>query len=245
MWGVIYDNVTPIYLFDFFCIYLLYRKNNVRKDKINFFLIIFYTLTIYVLIFLMLYILKISELYYFYKLFYVYWFFVIIYLVYYVIKKEYIINIIFIIVIFMMSYVYLLPDNFLSIAFNKVSIYAYNSISSTDNWVRFNKNEIDILEKSKLFNDKCVYNNSFLVSGSLDKKSWFYSITGNVPNINYNGRDRKQLYNQNITFDKYVQLDNYKCLIWFNDIEMVNFDRNYFDVLYENKDGVVLMKKDI
>ena len=144
----------------------------------------------------------------------------------------------------MMSYVYLLPDNFLSIVFNKVSIYAYNSISSTDNWVRFNKNEIDILEKSKLFNDKCVYNNSFLVSGSLDKKSLFYSITGNVPNIYYNGRDKIQLYNQNITFDKYVQLDNYKCLIWFNDIEMVNFDRNYFYVLYENKDGVVLMKKD-
>ncbi len=241
-WGVIYDNLTPIFLFNFLCFYLALKGSKYKK-RINYFLICFYFFTVYIIIFLFLYIFKISELYYFYKLFYIYCFFVVIYLFYYVVKKKGFVYFIFSGVVFSMIFVYLFPDNGVSVLLGRISIFPFNSIESTSGWIRYDTYELEIVDKALEYKNICQYNNSIFVIGENGKKAWFYSIVGSVPNINYKKNDHKQIYDSSASFYNWLLLDDNRCVVYFYKNGVLVYDNDKYNTLFLNDKGVILMKK--
>ena len=93
------------------------------------------------------------------------------------------------------------------------------------------------------YKDVCEFNNEFLVITNLDRNSWFYSIVGSIPTMNYSVRDKSEIYKPNTSFYYWNQLDNYRCAIYYNDGGNLVFSRDEYDVLYENDSGLILMKK--
>lgn len=242
-WGAIYNNVTPMYAFVFLVIWILFRRSTI-SDKVSFFTLIFYSFSIYIFAFLCLFVLKISQIYYYYKLFYVYAFIVFIYIIYYLLLKDKILYIMFGIVIISMIIIYILPDSKISSILSYVDVYNFNSHYSTDKYIRYNKDELELIDMAIENSDICSYDNHFIVAGSYIKKSWFYSAVGYLPNLNYYGKNTNQLYDNNITIEAFEYLDDYKCVVYFNDgINNADVIKNY-NILFENKYGAILMKKD-
>ncbi len=242
-WGLIYNNITPMFLFCFSFLYVLYRKSKNKKDDKDYFIISYYCLIGYIFIFMILYVFKISELYYFYKLFYIFWFYIIIYFDKYIIKKDSLYYYIYLVIIIGMIFIFMLPYNKVSSLLNRVSIYYYNSYYSTDRYYRFRKKELDIVDKAVKYNSICKYDDTFLSIGSIEKNSWYYAIVGSVPTIGRQGKNRKMLYNRSVDFATWDNMDNYKCIVIFKKDFNIIYDSSKYKELYSNDDGVILMKK--
>ena len=99
-------------------------------------------------------------------------------------------------------------------------------------------------EKSREYEDICVKDNKFLVLGAIEKNTWYYSITGNVPVYgNVNG-DSHNLYRYNVTsFNHWKNRVEYDCLIYYYEDEDVDIDKSRYDILYENKNGAIIKRR--
>ncbi len=238
--GDIYKNIAPLYLFIFTTAYLVYDKIK-HKKKTNYFLLNFYILTAYTLIFLILYILKISATYYFYKLFYIYWLFFSIYISKSFIHKKIVLYIISIIILIGINITILKPYSNITYKLEKLTIYTYNARKFNNDWIRLNNQELDLIEATIKYKDICKTGKIFPIVGSGTKNAWFYSITGTVPNIYYKKKDSKELYVPNIPLDAWDTTD-YNCILYFNEnIKEKKFDKK--QLLYQNDKGVLLTKK--
>ena len=237
--GDIYNNIAPLYLFIFTTTYLVYEKIK-HKTKTNYFLLNFYILTAYTLLFLILYILKISATYYFYKLFYIYWLFFSIYIAISLDKKKKIMYISAMIILISMAITITKPYSSITSKLEKLTIYTYNSRKFNDDWIRLSKEDLDIIKATIKYKDICKTKEVFPITGRGTRNAWFYSITGTVPNIYYKKKNRNELYVQNISFNEWQETD-YKCILFFK--ENTNIDiPNEYHILYQNDKGILLTK---
>jgi len=248
LWGAIYDNVTPIYLFLILSIISIYRLIK-KKEKLNYFNFNFYIISCYILLFSILYILKFSELYYFYKLFYLYWFFAIILIGTLMIPlKKWLYRVLQLIIIGM-CIVCICPYSKITSFLIRTNIFNWNAVTFIDDKIIFTEKELEIMEASRDYQDVCAYNKEFLMVGNLFKNMWFYSATDMIPIFNYQDNEgSKQLYGTNTSFKFWSKnLNDRPCLIYFyekND-EDINYDENEFDILYSNKAGIILKRKNV
>ena len=241
-WGLIYENLTPVYLFIFFLSYLVYFTKK-KKYKVNYYFIQFYCLTIYIVLFLILYIFNISESYYFYKLYYVYIYMVIIFFMKYIIKKKSIIYIIFIFIMLSMIFVYNYPDNRLSLILDKISIYSYNSIRNVDDKIILDDKEIKITDKAREIKNSCEYDHVFYMVGNRDKNLWFYSIVGSYPTDEYKDSDKRRINENNNSFRDWIYKDKYNCVVYFYGNDDLVVDKNRYDIVYQNDKGAIIKRK--
>ena len=243
-WGYTYDSITPMYLFIFSLVYLVYDYR--RNKDLDYLRITLYVFSFYIIIFLLFYIFKVAAAYYFYKLFYVYWLLLILYLC----KKIYDYRHIFYIGISILFSINLLlfifNDSKVAELFSNTNIYSWNTYMFSDSKILFDKDEVKLIEKSREYEGICKEDNKFLVLGAIEKNIWYYSITGNVPvygNVNGNV---KNLYIYNVMdFNHWRNRIEYDCLIYYYEDEVVNIDINKYDVLYENNKGAIIKRKSL
>lgn len=242
LYGYIYSNITPMYLFFVVSGIIIYKL--VRyKEKIDYFKLNLYIISIYILIFFVLYIFKLSEVYYFYKLFYLYWFFVIIFLGQLLVKWKKYVYVIFSLILVGMGIVYYFPNSKVTLFLTTINIYNWNIRTFNEDRIIFTESELEIMDESVKYKDICEYKNEFLILGSKFKNFWFYSYTGSIPVFNYQYVDHHQLYETNIGFRFWENLANYDCLVYFYEDSVVDYDKDNYEVLYSNEDGAILKKK--
>lgn len=239
--GDIYSNIAPMYLFIFTTAYLVYDKIE-HKKKISFFLLMFYLLTGYVFIFLILYIFKISATYYFYKLFYIYWLFFSIYVVNNLIYNKKIIYIFTAVIVISIGIVMMFPYSKITYTLDKSTIYTYNARKFGDDWIRLTNGELKLIDAAFKYRDICELDHKFPITGRTTRNSWFYSITGSVPNINFQKKDTNELYVTNISFEEW-KASEYKCILYFSRDSFTLYDSSEYESLYQNDGGALLMKK--
>lgn len=241
--GYIYNNITLMYLFFVFVWYLVndYFRN---KRKINYFNLCLYVLSGYIMIFFLLYLFRFSSLYYFYKLFYLYWIFFIILLGYRFISYKKYVYILFSLIVMGMVFVGVFPDSKVTSFMTKINIYNWNIRQFAKDKTLFNEGEFLLLEKSVEYKNICEYRDEFLVIGNPLKNIWFYSVVDSVPVLNHIVEDRSQFYRTNLSFRYWDNLSNYKCLVYFYEDKDISFQKEKYDILYENDEGVILKKLD-
>lgn len=243
--GACYDNITPIILFLVFTMYLIIKtyRNELECNYLNLSIVIH---TIYIAIFLLLYCLKISQLYYLYKLFFVYWLYVVIY-----VGKMFLNNKKWLFVvgvfIFGLAIISKLLVNSKNMSFLvEIDIYNYNILNySLDGTL--NNDELEIAEESIKYKDICEYNNTFLMIGSWHKNYWYYAVTGSVPVMfdkeeNISGA----MLSNNFNLSLFDYLPEYKCVVYYNrgHDNLEYRDKDKYDVLYENNGGAILKRSD-
>lgn len=240
--GYIYSNITPIYLLIMVTGIILYKKA-LGKGKVSYFQLNLDVITSCIFLFIILYLLKKMELYYLYKLFYLYWFFVIIYLGKSLIKWKKYVYIIFSLILMGMGIVYLFPNSKMTSFLTSINIYNWNARTFLDDKIIFTEKELEIMDKSIQYQDVCEENNEFLILGNKFKNLWFYSYTGSVPVFGYRYENPNQLYETNIGFKFWTGLKKYDCLVYFYEDNKVDYEKDNFDILYQNEDGAILKKK--
>ena len=240
--GFIYNNAAPIVIFIIIFNYLI-RYFFENRNKINYFMINFYIFTIYVLIFLLLYIFKISQLYYFYKLFYPYYLFVFIFIFVKLFKKRYYIYYFMVIALIFLFTVSFYPHSNCGKIIKKLSIYGYNGLGFIKNSIIFSKGELEIVDNVSKYKKLCERNHEFLIVGSSTKNVWFYEFTGSIPIYNHLDYNREQLYYPSTTLYWWNNLNNCDCVVYFYENEKVNLVKDRYEILFENKYGAILKKK--
>lgn len=247
LWGYCYDNNTPKYLFMVLYVYLvldLFKQKSNNSDDVYLKLNV-YISSLYVLIFLMLYIYKISDMYYFYKLFPLYWLIVILYFIPKIIKFKRLFYTLFTIMLVVNIWGYYNADSDIFKFIKKTNIYSWNTVTLIDDKIIYEKEELEILEESKKYENICKTNNRFLVSGKTEKTIWFYSITSMIPTFETVEGDYGGLYRYAILdvayWEKYF-LD-YDCIVYYYEDKDVTINRNEYDFLYENDFGSILKRK--
>lgn len=241
--GACYDNVTPIILFLVFTIYLIVKLYN-NELECNYLNLAVGIHTIYIMIFLMLYCFKVSELYYLYKLFFVYWIYVVIYVakIFWDNKKWLFMIGVFIFSLAIVSKM-LISSKYVSFL-SEIDIYNFN-ILNYDFEPTINRDELRILDESIKYKDMCEYNNTFPMIGSWHKNYWYYAVTGSVPVI----FDKEEnigsaMLSNELDLFLFDYLPEYKCVVYYRKDSYVSFDEDKYDVLYENNGGAILKKTD-
>lgn len=240
--GKCYSNITPV-IFSIVILWLLelYKRNGSNKLNNSKFLILnIYINTVYLFILLVIAILKSGYIYYPYKVLYVHFLFEIIFIGEFFLKykKVFIGTCMFIIVIVMFESV--CHFNILS-----KNIYSWNVKHFSENYISFNKGQIDVIKESIKYKDVCEYNNEFPVIGSSPTKGiWIYSMMDSIPIINHRNSDHHQFESKLISYDEWTNLDNYRCLICFKESGKLEYNVDFYDVLFENRDGIIIKKID-
>jgi len=242
--GYTYDNKTPILMFLFVTVYLIYDRV-FHKNKLNYFMISFYVVTGYVGLFFILYLIGYSGTYYFYKLFYLYWLFVVLFFGSRFISNWKFVYMLFLFVIFVSFYVVIKPNSSFSNFLTKSNIYSFNARTFLEDRLNFNKEEVDLMEKSMNYQDICEQKKRFLMIGDYQKNAWFYSVTGMVPVSGYLNNGEYRIHDEvGMTFKFWEGFTDYDCVVYYYEGNKINFDRNVYDVLYENETGAILKRKD-
>lgn len=244
-WGYIYDNSTPIFMLSFMVIYLIYLKFK-RQVKFNFFNLNLYIITIYTVLFLYLYVFKLSEIYYFYKLFYMYWVFIVILFAEKLFNKKKILYIVFGLIIVSMSIIIVSPNNTLSKTLSKFNIYNWNAVSLGNHQVRFNEKEIELMEESVKYKDICLHNDEFILISSFQKPKWYYSITDIIPIYNHENYSSYILDKNTISFTYWNYIEHPCAIYYFDEMVMNDYDEeklDEYDILFRNEEGIILKKK--
>ena len=246
LWGHCYDNITPIYLFMFGSVYLIFRnKVNKINGKDDIYLkISLYVLSGYIILFFIYYILAGADEYYLYKLFSGYWLMIIIYFLRDIIKYKKVIYTIFIILCIINILCYFNSDNKIFNVLKKSNIYTWNVFTFTDDRTMFTKDELEVLEESKNYKDECLQNNRFLIIGQRRKNMWFYVLTEMIPIPQSVEGNYTEMYNYYIeSFDEWDRKYNsYRCAIYYNESGKKEVDLTKFEVLYENKAGMIIKR---
>lgn len=245
LWGHCYDNITPIYLFMFGSVYLIFRnKVNKINGKDDIYLkISLYVLSGYIILFFIYYILAGADEYYLYKLFSGYWLMIIIYFLRDIIKYKKVIYTIFIILCLVNILCYFNNNKIFNIL-KKTNIYTWNVFTFTDDRTMFTKDELEVLEESKNYKDECLQNNRFLIIGQRRKNMWFYVLTEMIPIPQSVEGNYTEMYNYYIeSFDEWDRKYNsYRCAIYYNESGKKEVDLTKFEVLYENKAGMIIKR---
>lgn len=240
--GYCYVSVASILLFVFGTIFLGCYYN--KTKEVNYLTISLFVLTIYIFIFIVLLLLGRIELYYFFKLFSVYWLFLLLFLFDKVIGYRKIFYFIFIILLVANLYLYLFPNNKISIYLMQSNIYSYNTRSFFNDGLIFEEEELDLLEKSVLYNDICKKDKHFLLLGGNNKHIWAYYITGNLPVLGTPTGDINYLFNNKVTkFDEWEDNADYSCLIYYYEGRNVIIDEDKYQILYDNDKGAIIKRR--
>ncbi len=242
--GSCYKNITPIYILIISIlgfIYYLYKKKKITPNKfLNINSIIF---TIYTTTFLILYLLKKSDIYYFYKLFYIEYliWIIIISITFY--QKRKIIYITTIIILLITTIIYYKPDE--TFQLQRLNIYFYNAGSLNKKYIRYNKEELKILEKATTLNKICHNKDTFIMTGNQYKNAWFYAITDKKPTISIDNTDKGRwiLYEPNISLSWWDNL-KYECIVYYYENNHIDIPKDRYITLYKNKEGIILKKKE-
>ena len=236
--GDIYHNILPIYFFLLFSFYLVYKKN-----KIDYFILNIYILSIFILLFLILHILGLSGYYYFYKLFYIYFLFVFIYFglkIFRYRKYVYYFGVLMMIGCLIVGFY---PNSCLSSVLMRTTIYQYNTRKFARDRVKFTKDELNLVDMARELRSECEYNHEFLLVGRYSKNLWFYEITGSIPVLNHIPKNRGQLYTPNISFFTWEKNSNYPCVVVFYEDRNISYDFSDYDIVYSNRDGAIIRRK--
>ena len=245
-WGYCYNNITPVYLFIFvtgYFVYEMFKKKRNYSGKID-----IYVISLYIFLFLILYVLRISDSYYFYKLFSLYWLLIILFFATKIIKFKKIFYVVFALILGINIFIY----NDSSSGFSKFminsNIYSWNTIVMTDNNIIFNKDEVKIMEKSIEYQEECMHDNGykFLILGDVLKNIWFYSVTDMVPVL---GDVKGNVHNLYLNLVPNLNLweshlSEYKCLIYYYEDKDINLDDSKYQILYSNNSGSIIKRND-
>ena len=133
------------------------------------------------------------------------------------------------------------PYNNISYTLEKTNIYNYNIAKFNNNWIRLNKDELELIDKAVEYKRLCEKEHKFPIIGRGTKNAWFYAITKSVPNIHYKRKSSEELYVPNISLEEWKET-NYKCVLYFKENNVINNDKEY-KVLYQNKGGLLLSRE--
>ena len=242
--GDIYHNVTPI-LFFFLTSYCYFYYQTKKEKGNTFFKISFITLSFYILLFFVLHIFKIVSFYYFYKLFYVYWIYGIIFFSVKFKKYTKIFYGIIIVVMIGSFCTMFLSNQDISNFLGKLNVYYYNARNFRDDFIRFKKSDLELVDSALENKNICSYNDEFIVISYPFRNMWIYSILGKVPILNHVNGNHYQLYIPSIPFNKWEELNNYPCVLYFNDAVNLDYDKNKYEAILENDRGVLLKRKTV
>ena len=242
--GYSYDSITNIYIFVIFSILFVFNFTQEKPKKINYLKLNLFIISLNILIFFFLYIIGKASLYYFYKLFYVYWLFAILSLGKQFIDLKKAIYIIFGVIIICVSYISIAPTSRLSSALEKLNIYNWNTRTFSNDKIMYTKEELELTEKTTDFNDICVNNNRFLITGTTLRNVWFYSLTKNIPAATPIDNSPRSIYKlDNIELKIWKRVTEYKCLVYFYEFDKNSEEMSKYQVLYSNKAGAILKKQ--
>ena len=244
-WGYSYNNITPLYLFIF--ISTCYVCMLFKKKKINGFKISMSVISIYVALFLILYIFKITDSYYFYKIFSLYWLAIVLFFNEYIFKFRKIFYVFCFIMLGINIFVYNDSSSKFAIFMINSNIYTWNSIMMIDENIIFDENEVEIMEESIKYQDQCMNNDNykFLVLGDVLKNIWYYSVTKTVPVLG-DVKDNKHNLYLNLVPDVtswYYGMKEYNCLVYYYEDEKVELNESMIEILYSNDSGAIIKRK--
>lgn len=241
-WGYCYSNITPLFLFAWGTFYLVF--DYIYNKKFDYLTLFLYILSGYIIIFLMLYIFKKTDMYYFYKLFSVYWLLLLIFLGSKIINYKKYFYLFLVCLVSINLFAYIKPMNKITDYFVRSNIYSYNTRYFKDDKLVYDKDELEMLEKSVEFNAICKYDKNFLLLGNGIKPMWAYFIINNLPVIGRPNGNLYILYNNVVpNFKVWDYNSEYPCLIYYYEDLDVNIDEDKYDILYENKKGAIIKRK--
>lgn len=243
MWGYIYDNKTPLIVFVIMIIYSWYSFVYKKEEKINYFNLNYIIISLFILLFCILYIFKFSEIYYLYKFFYLYWIFIVIILAKKMIKYDYVVFIMFTIICLTSLCIYMYPTSNLSSQLKTFNIYNWNSYAYGDYRILFEDEEIELMEETVKYHDECLYNDEFLMFGWTLRNLWFYSITEGIPKAGHITGFATQLQQPNFGFEAWdTEYPNHQCAVYYYEGNYINPENLGYEVLYKNKVGAILKR---
>lgn len=242
-WGYSYTNILPIYLFIGLTIYFIYLLK--KKDKFDYIKLNIYSISLFIILFLFLYIIKFADAYYFFKWFSLYW---LLMLIYFANGLERFKKIFYVVVLSLgifNIFVYMYPDKPIGNIAMRTNIFSWNSFMLNEGRIIYDKEELELLEQSMNYRDECSNEGKFLMSGAPAKNVWFYTITDLVPvYFDADGDWTKLNVNSAIRIDDwYSMLNESRCLIYYYEGRESDIDDIKYDILYENSSGVVLRRK--
>ena len=240
--GSIYNNVSPI-LFFFAVSYFYFLYQGKKNEKIDFFKVSFIILSLYIILFFSLYLVKVVSFYYFCKLFYVYWIYALLFFGVRFDKYNKIFGGVFIVVLVGSFIAIMLPNQRIIDFMERLNIYYYNARSLNNRLIRFEKGDLELVNVALENRDVCELNHEIPVIGHYSKNMWFYSIVGSVPVINHVENNSNQLYVNSLFFDYRYSLKSYSCFVYFYEVKGFSYDKSKYDVLLENDRGVMLKRK--
>ena len=122
-------------------------------------------------------------------------------------------------------------------------MYYYNAINFKDDFIRLRKGDLELIDKAYLNKDICSYHDEFITIGYYSKNAWFYSIVGSIPVYHHEDYEHDMLYQNSIFFSQWENLEDYPCVVYFNEVKTLDYDASLYDVIYENDRGVLLRKR--
>ena len=242
-YGTIYNNLTPIYLFIAFIGYLGYKSYKKELNIKDYLSLNTYITSSYCIIFLVLYILKKSELYYFYKLFYLFPLFIGLLLTKKFINNKKVINLCLITFLILIIIPIICGKSNISTFTSKTNIYSFNANEIFNTETRFNKEELVLIEEVKKNRKVCIYNHEIPIITKKYKKYWYYAITNIIPITNHNNTGGHQLDNPSVNFYWWENNTKHPCIVYFNEGTNLNYSHEKYKVLYQNSGGLILKKK--
>ena len=236
-----------------------------KEKRISFMTILFIIEFIYIVVTFILGLKGYISSYYYFKSYYIFWLFCYIYIVKLInsnnpnnikLFKFSIAYICFIIVICLSNVEQKIQEK--NILFNNVivspsyaNIYWFNASKTIEKNPVLNSGELQLVNKTMDFKDKCLYNKEIPFVGSYLQKLWIYSISDIVPIYNHSYGNLSGFYENNFDYNLWNGDNNSKCLVIFNrenkkDSEnyiYINYDN--YDILYKNNDGYIIRKPGI
>lgn len=238
--GNIYNNITPMYLFVFVTGYLGYLLTKNKKQdylKLN-----MYIITVYIAIFLVLYIFKRADIYYFYKLFYMYWFFLLMFFAKEVSSFKKIFYSVLVVLLGISIFVHFFPTNKASLFFAQTNIFTWNARSFIKERIVFEADEVEVMEKSMNYHNMCVNDNYFPMVNNGMKRIWYYAVTDTIPIIWPATGQVEILYDYILpSFSIWEYVSNeYPCVVYYYENGEIDIDSEKYEILYENDAGMIV-----
>lgn len=242
-WGYSYTNILPMYFFIGLTAYFVYLIK--KKDKVDYLKLNIYSITVFIGLFLILYVAKFADAYYFFKWFSLYWLLMLIYFVNKIERfKKIFYGIVLVLGVFNI-FVYMNPASSFGMVAMRTNIFSWNSFMLNDGREIYNKDELDLFSNSMKYKEDCTYDGRFLMSGEPAKNVWFYTLSDLVPvYFDADGDWTKLNVDSAIEINNwYDMLDDYKCLIYYYEGRNPEIDNDKYDVLYENNSGLLVRRK--
>lgn len=237
-----YTNITPLIFYVYFVGYYIFDWfKNKKKRTFDFCSLNVIILSVYILIFIILYLINFSELYYLYKLFYLYWLFVIITLGFKLLDKKKFVYGLCSLIIVSVCLISMNPYNKFGDFLKKLNIYNWNFVSFFKQEVVYTADEMELVYEVNNYKDVCEFKDKAIVIKDNVKNMWFYSVTSLVPSKNIVGKGKPILFQPNVSLSFWEGMNEFPCSIYFyrSNGELTDND---FEVVYENDGGAILKK---